>query len=339
MSLTGHLIWRDSPVKTFLYERFEKTRVLTASANGQLRAEGCICPPPNIEEYPYADVGRAIDYRIRYFYPAGPIDDLVAWKHGHRILWERYTRLAETNPDTKKYTHFLRASVEFFLRVRTFIQTTRPEGRLLDPREEALLARYCYVLGVFELAYRTGDAFWFFSLWYPHTVDGWLAKVPQAAVGDLVRLARLFFQRQQNLLAKPVIMNPEFAGSSDVGGADADLIIDGCLVELKCSKREKLDTMWLRQLAGYVLLDYTDELHIHSIGIYMVRHGVLLSWPLDEFLAALSGDQAVDLAQLRSEFRDVCEAAEAASRPRPVSEYVLRLRERTRERLREKQGQ
>ena len=332
MSLTGHLIRPDSPVKAFLYERFEKTRVLTASANGQLRATGCVCPPPNIEEYPYADVGRAIDYRIRYFYPAGPIDDLVAWKHGHRIVWERYTRLAEKYPDEKQYTHFLRASVEFFLRVRTFIQTTRPEGRLLDPREEALLARYCYVLGVFELAYRTGDDYWLFCPGRPHNVDFWLAQVPQAVVSDLVRLARLFFQRHRDLLAKPVILNPTFAGSTDVGGADADLIIDGCLLELKCSKHETLSPVWLRQLAGYVLLDYADALHIRSVGIYMVRHGVLLSWPLDEFLAALSGDQAIDLAQLRSEFRDVCVAA---SRPRPVSELVLRFRER----LREKRGQ
>jgi hypothetical protein len=334
VSLTHHLSRPGSPVKAFLSERLGHTYALSSQANKQLRATPCACPPPDVQDYPYADVGRAIDYRIRYFYPAGAIDDLIAWKGGHRKLWNRYTTLAESNPD-RRYTDFLRVSVEFFKQLDTFLQTVRPEGRLLDLGEEELLARYCYVLGVFELAYRSGDDLWFFYPGSARTVDRWLANVPQVVVNDLVGLARLFFAHEQDLLTRPVILNPTFAGSSDVGGADADLIIDGCLVDLKCTKRETLDSMWLRQLAGYVLLDYTDELRIHSVGIYMVRQGLLLSWPLEEFLSALSGGQASDVTEMRSAFRVIgaqlaAERLAAEQRAAP-SELLLRFRQSARE--------
>ncbi|MBY0532981.1 MAG: hypothetical protein K2P86_13515 [Xanthobacteraceae bacterium] len=68
------------------------------------------------------------------------------------------------------------------------------------------------------------------------------------------------------------------AGSADVGGADLDLVVNGCLVEIKATVKPKVPTNLLRQLVGYWLLDYEDELNIQSARIDFVRqnHQVLL---------------------------------------------------------------
>jgi len=106
-------------------------------------------------------------------------------------------------------------------------------------------------------------------------------------------------------LSLPFVLNPTFSGSNDVGGADADLIVDRCLIEIKTSKLAKIEPSWLRQLVGYLLLDYTDEHHIQSLGIYMARQGLLFSWTVDEFLYILTGNTEVSLSQLRQEFRQL----------------------------------
>jgi len=83
------------------------------------------------------------------------------------------------------------------------------------------------------------------------------------------------------------------------------LIVDSCLIEIKTSKLTKIDPDWLRQLAGYLLLDYNEEHHIQSLGIYMARQGLLFRWSVDEFLATLTGKSEVSLSQLRQEFRQL----------------------------------
>jgi hypothetical protein len=92
-----------------------------------------------------------------------------------------------------------------------------------------------------------------------------------------------------------------------VGGADADLIVDGCLIDIKASVQPKINPEWLRQLAGYVLLDYTDEQRIHSVGIYMARQGVLLTWSLADFFSLLAEDETLSVEALCQEFRQICQ--------------------------------
>lgn len=59
----------------------------------------------------------------------------------------------------------------------------------------------------------------------------------------------------------------------DVGGADFDLLVNGCLFDFKATRRPKITTRQLRQMMGYWLLDYDDALKIRSIAVSLVRHG------------------------------------------------------------------
>jgi hypothetical protein len=63
------------------------------------------------------------------------------------------------------------------------------------------------------------------------------------------------------------------AGSTDIQGADFDLLVDGCLLDLKATRKAKVTTQNLRQLAGYWLLDYQDKFKIRSFAVSLLRHG------------------------------------------------------------------
>ena len=61
-------------------------------------------------------------------------------------------------------------------------------------------------------------------------------------------------------LPRPLITcGPAFAGSTDIGGADADFIVGGLLLDCKATTTPtRLGSTEIGQLAGYLLLDYDD---------------------------------------------------------------------------------
>jgi len=85
--------------------------------------------------------------------------------------------------------------------------------------------------------------------------------------------------------------NPTFGeGSMLVGGADADLIIDNTLIDIKATKHLKLEREHLNQVLGYYILsliggvnDNPSDRPIENIGLYFARHGELWTIPLHQF--------------------------------------------------------
>ena len=124
-------------------------------------------------------------------------------------------------------------------------------------------------------------------------------------IEDLCSLSCLFYDRCLHLLSGDAILNPTFIGSSDVGGADADFIIDGCLIDVKTTVKLGDWRSWLYQLIGYTLLDYDDRYGISEVGIYFTRQGTLLRWKLHDLMFRLSGVAVTPLDELRQDFREV----------------------------------
>lgn len=181
-------------------------------------------------------------------------------------------------------------------------------GRRLKLEDEKWFARYCLVLSLFEVFARSGVVAPELRTIDPDAVTAErLLAIPNLAwVDDLCALSWTFYDQSKDVLALPAILNPTFSGSADVGGADADLILDGCLLEIKAAvdlKRNKPE--WLYQLLGYVLLDYDDVYGIKTVGLYLARQGRYVCWPLEEYLSILAGTRVTSIAELRSEFRDV----------------------------------
>jgi len=83
------------------------------------------------------------------------------------------------------------------------------------------------------------------------------------------------------------LLNPTFGDAShEVGGADADFIIDGCLVDIKTTKAAKFTRNQFNQLIGYCILhdiggiggDY--NLSVTTLGVYYSRYGELCTFPV-----------------------------------------------------------
>lgn len=83
--------------------------------------------------------------------------------------------------------------------------------------------------------------------------------------------------------------NPTFGSAARmVGGADADLILDGTLWDVKVTKTPAFSREMFNQLVGYVCLAQLGGVdgceprdhHIEQVGIYFARHGLAHSFAL-----------------------------------------------------------
>ena len=97
------------------------------------------------------------------------------------------------------------------------------------------------MLGLFEEIYRS-HRYLDGPLLFPvprKCVDELLSIPEDAWVDDLCALSFLFYDKYSHLLSLPFTLNPTFVGSDDVGGADADLIVNGCLIDIKTTIGQK----------------------------------------------------------------------------------------------------
>lgn len=322
MSLSAHLDDASSPIGAFLRARFAHTASLTREANERLRAAPCSAPPllPGAP-YPYGTIGAAVDYRIRYAFGLTPARQTVAYLGAQELAYALAVAPDGSPAVRANSATVLRLLDAFFDAADAQVARMHPAGRALPVEAERHMARICFALARCEEAFRAPDPpaslsalirTWLGRHDLPIRAAGeglthdLLALPSPACVEDLCRLAARFVESQQPLLGRPAILNPTFAGSHAIGGADADLIVDGCLIDIKSGRRPVIAPRDLRQLAGYLLLDSDDALRIHSAGIYKARYGVLARWPVAELLARLTDDPAATLSGLRAEFRQLC---------------------------------
>ena len=204
---------------------------------------------------------------------------------------------------------------DFFDSVDDFLRRNSPVRVRLAQSEENTLNSYCIVLALMESVFRAGlregnplvgrefgDTNALLGIAQPHWVD------------DLRELSWEFYDNRNHLLHLSHVLNPTFDGSIDVGGADADLIVDGLLIDIKATKRSSIELDWLRQLLGYVLLDYSDQYGIGSIGLYLARQGILVQWNLDEVVEVLCTDKASSIEELRIQFKECAKELQAIER-------------------------
>lgn len=91
---------------------------------------------------------------------------------------------------------------------------------------------------------------------------------------------------------KICLLNPTFGFASKlVGGADADLIIDDTLIDIKTTKKLEFKRDYLNQLVGYYILNKIDKadecknkIEIKKLGVYYSRYGLLFTFPVKEVL-------------------------------------------------------
>ena len=107
------------------------------------------------------------------------------------------------------------------------------------------LLRAALRLAKIDAVYRAG----------PRTAAGIVVEPPDGAVADLRTLWDVMRDGDLAGLRPPMLLNPDFGDASDlVGGADADIIADGVLIEIKTDVKPTFQLKHFRQLAGYAAL-------------------------------------------------------------------------------------
>ncbi len=339
MSLTWHLSNKSSPVFQYFSERvpridfcnlLHQAKICGGLDSDELKRSGLkynareawtpkIMPTDAIN-YPWRSVGMAFDYRLRLFFEAVRPEYLVAGSGVDVLAFyfqasepkafeenaeEAFAAWAKSligePPDPHRLPGFDKLAKEL---TRLVPIGSKTKGLLKDS-DERILCRLCYVLALYEQCARAGivESHWpIVALGYQASLESLMSLCEDRVVDDMMALSRLFLDTGNILTrCKSKVMNPTFAGSLALGGADADFIIDHCLYELKTTKIKPGRKEFL-QLVGYVLADYDDRWEIKSVGFYYSRQGLLIKWPLAQYLTILAGKK-VSLTEMRNEFK------------------------------------
>ncbi|RYF54195.1 MAG: hypothetical protein EOO27_24275 [Comamonadaceae bacterium] len=192
------------------------------------------------------------------------------------------------------------------------IGATLAEGPVADRIEpesiENELIRLCVVAGQLDQLYRA----------YPFVIDKTplldgervvtieqaCAQVPWFVIDEIHDQIRIANDGLGPLRAgmRTASCGMSFTGSGLIGGADADLLVDGLLLDFKSTHAATTITRAdVYQLAGYTLLDFDDAHHIEQVGIYWTRHGVTRTFTLPTFFKLLGA--TAPIAELRTELR------------------------------------
>ena len=308
MSLTSQINDSKSPVGAFFRKRFPNTRAMVTECNRSLRQAETIRQPETLA-HEFRTLGTAIDYRLRYYFAVTPSQDLVAWS-GAQMVNDRGFRGRMELAVGDSWVELVKmpeAIIEgFFSNLDATLADLQPVGRKLGRDAESLLNRYCVGLALFEQCFRS------FPLpsWslFSEDVLSWadvLQIAPAHWIDDLCAMSELFYDQMGGRFTEDAVLNPNFDGSAYVGGADADIILDSCLIDFKTSINAKIEGSGLYQLLGYSLLDFSNQYGIERAGFYLPRQGRFLTWQLEDLVQRLSGGDTTPIEELRSEFSDI----------------------------------
>ncbi|MBZ4402418.1 hypothetical protein [Myxococcus sp. AS-1-15] len=123
-----------------------------------------------------------------------------------------------------------------------------------------------------------------------------------ASPDDVRELSRLFAVLPREIVTahSRCLLNPTFGtASTAIGGADADLILDDTLIEIKTASSPTITQAYLAQLSGYYILAQLNEplpteFSINHFGIYFARHGRLVRFPVEQVLPLPSRMDLID---------------------------------------------
>ncbi|MFG2376939.1 3'-5' exonuclease [Streptomyces sp. NPDC048504] len=298
LPLTGQLQYPRSPMSTFLSRHLPRTERVVGSYQHRSRDLPPAVQPMDERRPDYAALGHTVDYRLRLSLGRSPGSAVLA---GVQLLGSTYPLEGSPPPEVRAALHA--AGTRLLAALHAHLKGASRLG-------EQELTRLCHVAGFCEAVYRNGVFSRRRNL-LAHadahiTLDQLTAAVPVYVLDDIaeqMELADRPFAPFRRLPDEQRVCGPVFTGSSDLGGADADFIVGGLLIDCKATTRpHTINRPAVQQLAGYLLLDYDNTYAIDRVGLYLSRQGALLTWSVPEFHTALGA--RVPLPRLRALLRD-----------------------------------
>ncbi|MGW6714402.1 hypothetical protein ACWF9X_15940 [Streptomyces globisporus] len=311
MSLVDGLRSPHTPLRRFLDRELSAgAKPLRDNYRAQHRANHILLPPPGVGTEA-GTVGTAIDQRLRLaFTAAAPVDDATL------IGIHRSGRFGSRGEGRRMRAAGNELAAHLTETVRRLGLDNRDQPIDHGQDEEEQLARMLIAAAWYQVLARTPIGFAFTplakaALKEPDAFT--LTRLLELPDRDLVTdvTSQLHAAAHSPLEAlrartrpQDCVGGPTFSGARIT--ADADLIVDGLLIDFK-STRHPLNEMSQRtawQLTGYLLLDAADRYRIDAVGLYLSRSGVLTSWPVEDYLDLLGACRR-DLNDLRLVFREL----------------------------------
>ena len=213
----------------------------------------------------YGMTGTAFDYLLRFY-----VEKLNPFAKKSSWVAESSLEILEERPPERGTLRRARRIVET---AKEHYQSYLASKGEKKPGEE--LIRASLGLAQLDLVYRIG------------LLD--LMPVKRAVVDDLSNLLALV--DPVNFKGKRTcVLNPTFGSASElVGGADADLFLDGTLIDFKTTKHLEMKRDIFNQLLGYYCLSCLGKVEgcrskVTAIAVYYARYGILYRIPINSFV-------------------------------------------------------
>lgn len=314
MSLTSQLAKRDSPERKFFDKHFPDYKNFKSIWKEMTNGLPPVSFPPENDAAAHRIVGTAVDYRIRVSLEPFLANQTRA-SHGSTMAGSPVTVQDWGKPDffdKVDYHRDLNAYVkELWNAISVLWDSKMPEfgGIRVVKYEttETRISTLCVTMAFFEFIYRSRKTPAIFKMAFDNRldVDGFFNLIFPNLIEDVTHIGRTFMTSESEIYdSKNHILNPSFSGSNDVDGADADLIVDSCLWDIKTTAKPNLNMeRWPYQLLGYCFLDYEDEFKLDRIGICLSRQGFSVSWRIEEMMALLGAPRKLTLHDCRKKFK------------------------------------
>jgi hypothetical protein len=306
MSLTGLLKMGRGPVWEWFAQHFPQTRRASTRANRELRAGGTDepCAVPSVPGADRGLVGTTVGYVLSAHLRADGINATVATSAAR--LLDGTLRRAPTRPSEIERQTVAR------------IGELQPWARELSANEWIELSRLAGILARLEQFFRAGAVVWPYLARPLREFRGDLNELATALVDrptlrDIRSLGRCTVEDHLSIRdAVELHIGPTFAQSAPLGGADADLIYDGTLLDLKStSMAGVLGRIDLWQLLGYLFADTDDAYRIRQVGFGALRRRRSILWRSQEMIDLLAGRPSSPVAHWRGEFAGLLASCES----------------------------
>ncbi|HDZ38919.1 MAG TPA: hypothetical protein ENH62_11635 [Marinobacter sp.] len=242
----------------------------------------------------YFLVGTAFDYLLRFYLKRlnpqavetrwvaeNAVTVLFMYKDGFAIHGDTGEAevVAEPTPD--------KADAAIFQKINAILSEAKKAYQLYLKTGEIIkpLLTSAMLLANLDIIYRTGRLKDYVEL----------DTVSDEDIKDLTNLIQIVTPKL--FKAKKVcVLNPTFGEASKlVGGADADLIIDDTLIDIKTTKKLELPRKYFDQLIGYYCLyriggidGLPQDCEIKNLAVYFSRHAYLHLIPVKDCIGQVN---------------------------------------------------
>ena len=306
MSLTSFL--KNKEVKEMFTSEFKKPR-------RKIHAEMKAAPVTNH----YALIGTAFDYLIRFYlkyhYPEAIEKRWVAIASAEIVMKDEESKVGmdeeisvEITETDSQYLISKRESLPKTV-LRCLYYSTEAYKNYLS---SGVMNDQLIIASIFLAQL---DSF-FRPIW----LDNEIGVVDKCEVPDLRNQITLL--NYEDFRPKHYcIHNPTFGeGSKLVGGADADLIIDNKLFDIKTTRNLKITPDFFFQIVGYYILERiggitpgpVELLDIDEIGFYFSRYGIKTMYKVGEIIDAETLPQFIE--KIKGKAREIFSDSEIGAR-------------------------